>query len=359
MQRYLLFDSGCSVCSGLARDVEAHSEGRLSAQSLADPKIQQLLGQAKPDWRWEPTLMEVNEATVKAFTGVSMRTRLLYALGPRRSWRVAQLVAQTSGSTESGGTTRKDFFKQAGAALTGVTGLAVFGAAPASAGEKARTNSMENWPGHYARREGVKSYSNVENADTAMQVQFTHAQPTRSGTLVSQGLSDPQTSSFQLVRNGDTVVKVTLDKANGSYDIEDNAGRSTHFVFTEEGVSPESAAVVETNRDDITLAAAIQGDLEMLMAPAISDPEASNQGQAQGCLCDPNVTVRGVGRGASRTGACKNATSDANLKCSNCSCLGCCSLYRRCDCVCGVGDYICQCGRSGQPCYNNCLPSCR
>lgn len=355
MRRYLLFDSGCSVCSELARNVEYQSKGRLSAQSLGDLKVQEWLEQAKPGWQWEPTLLELEERRARAFTGVSLRVQLLRVLGLRRSWQVARLVARIHRAPVSGGMTRKGFFKQAGAALAGVTGLGAFGASPAAAAAaRGRSKPIENSLGPYARREGVKAYSEMEKAGAAIRLPFTHAQPARSGTLVSHETFDSQTS-FRLVRNGDTIVKVDFDKANHLYDVEDSAGRNARFVFTEQGVNPESAAVVEYNRDDLTLAAAIQHDLEMLMAPAIPD----RQVQTQDCACRVSIEVRGTGQGASRSGACQNATNDANLNCSNCSCIGCCSWrVGGCDCICGVGDYFCNCGRTGHPCFWNCLPSC-
>lgn len=358
MHRYLLFDSGCTICSNLAHDVERHSKGRLSAQSLTDPKIQEWLKQARPDWQWEPTLLEVGEETRQAFTGVSMRARLLWVLGPRRSWQVARLVARSQGAPSLQGATRKDFLKQAGAAVAGITGLAAFGAAPAAAGEKARVTSIDDLPGSYARKEGVTAYSRgMASTGTAIHVEFTHANPAMSGTLVADEVSHAR-SSFHLVRDGGTVVQSVFDKENGWCDIEDNAGRKTHFVFTEDGVSPRSAAVVEENRDDLSIAAAIQNDLEMLLAPQKS--ELSGQARTQGCACRYGINIRGTGANSARSYACQDARGDANLKCSNCSCLGCCAwVSTKCDCACVFGDYLCNCGITGHPCDENCLPSCR
>ncbi len=90
--RYLLFDSGCTGCTGVARKVEEESEGEVAARSLCDPYAQKLLYRARPEWRWEPTLLEVRGGDARVFTGLSMKARLLAALGPRKAMRLARTV---------------------------------------------------------------------------------------------------------------------------------------------------------------------------------------------------------------------------------------------------------------------------
>lgn len=85
MNRYLLFDSGCSLCTEIARRVEEASNGWLEARSLRDPEMQSLLDRAKPDWRWEPTLVEVNGDNVHVYQGLKMRLHFLRILGIRRT----------------------------------------------------------------------------------------------------------------------------------------------------------------------------------------------------------------------------------------------------------------------------------
>lgn len=355
MRRYLLFDSGCTVCSNLARNVESRSNDFLSAQSLTDPEMQDLLKQANPEWQWVPTLLEVKDGVCKAFTGISLRVRLLYVLGPRRSWQIARLVSRSQGTPIVRGVTRKNFFKQAGAAVAGVTGLTVFSTSPAAAKEQTGVKSVEDLPGHYARREGVAAYSKgMEKVGADLRVQFTHANPAKSGTLVADEVTHSK-SSFQLVRNDNTVLSVVFDKANGWCDIEDNAGRSAHFVFTEHGVNPQSASVVEQNREDLSIGAAIQHDLEMLITP---QNDISRHGNTQSCRCDLGTDVRGGGSGTSKSLACRTARGDASNKCSNCSCVGCCNyISTDCDCFCLQEDFFCSCGITGNPCQN-CHPGC-
>lgn len=374
VQRYLLFDSTCSVCSGLARDVENHSGGRLVAQSLYDSKIQQLLDKATPNWPWEPTVLEVEDGRPRAFTGLLMRIRLLYVLGPRSSYQIARLMARTQiVQISDSDSAPKKFLKKVGGTLAGVTGLSLSGTRPAAARETIVVKSIEDLPQH-ARREGVRAISDLQSVDEAgggshttgniKSVQFTHSTPDRSGKIISE--VSAARDSFELVRNGSTVLKVAMDKAERAFDIEDSSGRSTHFIFTDDGVvsddgiASESTEIVQRNRDDLTLAASVQADLAMLDAPIKSPPSEQEVSDKVNCQCRPSLNSRGSSYGASKSSACQGARDDANTKCSNCSCLGCCGwLSPTCDCACGVGDYMCSCGITGFACDPHCLPQCR
>jgi hypothetical protein len=130
-ERYLLFDSGCSVCTRLAEDIEQASDGWLMARSLRDPDVKTLLDAARPGWRWEPTLLEVTDGRPRVFTGIAMRARMALGLGPRRAWRVVRLVYRTgSGLAREGrrrflqndfATSRRSFLK----GIMAVAGLAI------------------------------------------------------------------------------------------------------------------------------------------------------------------------------------------------------------------------------------------
>lgn len=91
-RRYLLFDAGCGVCTSLAQEIEREAVGWLTARSLRDVDMQDLLVRAKRDWKWEPTLLEVKGGTVRAYTGLELRLRLIVGLGLKRAWRVTQVV---------------------------------------------------------------------------------------------------------------------------------------------------------------------------------------------------------------------------------------------------------------------------
>lgn len=122
MQRYLLFDSGCAMCTGLAQAVEQETSGWLTARSLRDQEMQALLHEAKPDWGFEPTLLEVKSKRARAYTGAGMRAHLALTLGPRKALRIAQLVRHYTRPTtsRSEGTDRRGFLRGASAVAGGL-----------------------------------------------------------------------------------------------------------------------------------------------------------------------------------------------------------------------------------------------
>lgn len=128
MKHFLLFDSGCSLCTGLAQAVERASDGLLTAKSLRDQEMQSLLSQVRPDWKYKPTLLEIQGDHTAAFTGIAMRVRLLAILGPQRTYRVANVVRRFGVSITGLELSRRSFFSYsakalAGFALLGIPGL--------------------------------------------------------------------------------------------------------------------------------------------------------------------------------------------------------------------------------------------
>jgi hypothetical protein len=113
MQRYLLFDSGCSRCRNLAADVEREAGGLLAARSLDDASMRALLDRARPGWRWEPTLLVVEGDRVRAYTGAMLAGRLVAAAGPRRAARIARLAQARRPVRED----RRRFLRVSGSAL--------------------------------------------------------------------------------------------------------------------------------------------------------------------------------------------------------------------------------------------------
>lgn len=133
-KRYLLFDSGCPGCTGAARRVEEETGGEVAARSLRDPYAQKLLSRARSGWRWEPTLLEVRGGDARAFTGISMKARLLAALGPRKAVRLTRAVraveaparAEESGRREEAPLVgRREALKTMGAAGVGTIMLSL------------------------------------------------------------------------------------------------------------------------------------------------------------------------------------------------------------------------------------------
>lgn len=91
--RYLLFDSGCAVCSGVAYDVEKASNGWLTAKSLRDAEMKAILDNVRPGWKWEPTLIEIDENATKVFTGIHLRIQIILGVGLGRAWQIANIVS--------------------------------------------------------------------------------------------------------------------------------------------------------------------------------------------------------------------------------------------------------------------------
>lgn len=95
-KQYLLFDSGCSLCTSLACQVEEVSDGKLIARSLRDPEIRPILDAENPGWSWEPMLLEMDDEGRQLYTGVGMRLHLARVLGPRRALDVARIVQKAT-----------------------------------------------------------------------------------------------------------------------------------------------------------------------------------------------------------------------------------------------------------------------
>ena len=129
MNRFLLFDSGCGTCSGVAEQIQNEADGVLTVRSIAELEIQQHLDEAMPEgWDWEPMLIEVPKDGEAAliFSGVFMRLRLIQLLGISKAWRIASMVHQSVRPLASF-QKRRTFLKYSGGVLSG---LAVMGLAP-------------------------------------------------------------------------------------------------------------------------------------------------------------------------------------------------------------------------------------
>ena len=99
------------MCAALAREW---------VRSLRDPEVQARLDRARPGWRWEPMLLEIEGERVRVFTGLAMRARLAQVLGPVPALRVAQAVARTGGPVLGVDWGRRRFLGRALGALAGL-----------------------------------------------------------------------------------------------------------------------------------------------------------------------------------------------------------------------------------------------
>ena len=94
MERYLLFDSDCGTCSRIAEAIAPETRGWLAIRSLTEPAIQNLLSKAKPNWKWQPTLLEIKVKQIRVFTGYSLLIRIFFGVGPLRSVRIVQKLKE-------------------------------------------------------------------------------------------------------------------------------------------------------------------------------------------------------------------------------------------------------------------------
>jgi methylamine dehydrogenase accessory protein MauD len=94
MQRFILYDSGCAQCDDLAAKIEKESGGALVGMSLYAREAKQWLDRARPGWKFEPTLLEVDGDTAQAFTGMGMRAHMLTFLNPVQLLKIARVVHQ-------------------------------------------------------------------------------------------------------------------------------------------------------------------------------------------------------------------------------------------------------------------------
>lgn len=113
MKRFLLFDSGCSLCTKLAQSIEKETNNWLQVRSLRDLEMKVLMDKIKPGWEWEPTLIEIDDAKhVEIYTGLKMQTKFIMGLGLRRTIQIAKLVQQSSVAMPTVDTGRRNFIKQ-------------------------------------------------------------------------------------------------------------------------------------------------------------------------------------------------------------------------------------------------------
>lgn len=121
------FDAGCLTCSELARKIEDAVGEKLEVRSLNDPQVEHWREEAfGDDAPWAPTLIEVKDGPVKAWTGLRMGARLGRALGPLATWRVMQVLGDYDsrptldtgeGTRAKGSVSRGQFLKGVGGAL--------------------------------------------------------------------------------------------------------------------------------------------------------------------------------------------------------------------------------------------------
>lgn len=133
------FDAGCTTCSGLAKSIEEAVGDKLEVRSLNEPLMEhwrkEVFGEDAP---WAPTLIEVENGTVKGWTGARMGAHLARRLGPAGTWSVVKALGEIKkdqGAARSpySGLSRSQFLKGVGGAVVGMSVLSGTGSLAAAA----------------------------------------------------------------------------------------------------------------------------------------------------------------------------------------------------------------------------------
>ena len=96
MDRLLVFDAGCSVCSNLANTVQDAAGGKLKVIDIRGDEAKSLLDRAHPQgWEWSPYLLTVRRGQVQPARGLNAAARLGLLLGPRKAWHVWSLARRS------------------------------------------------------------------------------------------------------------------------------------------------------------------------------------------------------------------------------------------------------------------------
>lgn len=95
------FDAGCMTCNRLAARISELAGEHLEIRPLDDPEVERWRKQAfGRDAPWAPTLIEVNSASVKAWTGIRMGVALSHRLGLATTWRLVQTLGDVQGTVQ-------------------------------------------------------------------------------------------------------------------------------------------------------------------------------------------------------------------------------------------------------------------
>ncbi len=89
------FDAGCSTCRDLAARIEERVGEKLDVRNLRNPEVEGWRVEAlDEDAKWVPTLFEIKDGKVRAWSGWRMGWALSRAVGPAATWQVMQALAE-------------------------------------------------------------------------------------------------------------------------------------------------------------------------------------------------------------------------------------------------------------------------
>ncbi|SNT47709.1 hypothetical protein SAMN05421642_1253 [Rhodococcoides kyotonense] len=147
-QLYLGFDSSCSTCSAIARNVQRDTGSVVEVLPLTNQHMarwrEDVFGDSAP---WLPTLIRVSGGKVEGWTGWKIGPVLGRALGPKTAWQVlaslgSQQLDRSNGAERTGARTalthtksRRVFFKVLAGTVGAIAGAGMLAgrAAPAFA----------------------------------------------------------------------------------------------------------------------------------------------------------------------------------------------------------------------------------
>lgn len=95
------FDGGCFTCADLAKSIEERLDGKLEVRNLRDPQVREWCRRALGnDAPWAPTLLEIEEGEIRAWTGWKLAANLSRSVGPVATWRVMQELGEVTAVPE-------------------------------------------------------------------------------------------------------------------------------------------------------------------------------------------------------------------------------------------------------------------
>jgi len=105
----LAFDSDCGTCSSIANEVRRTIGDKIDVKPLRDPDVtvwrQKLLGD---NAKWTPTLLEVGEEPLRAWTGLSMGRALSVRVGVRDSLALLRVLGNKRTASDQGNSGSED-----------------------------------------------------------------------------------------------------------------------------------------------------------------------------------------------------------------------------------------------------------
>lgn len=205
MKQYLLFDSNCAQCTKIAEEIGQELHEMIEIRSLRDAEIQVMLDQAAPGWKWQPTLLIVNDNCKHVYTGIAMRLRLLARLGMWRTLKLMLLISHSDTNVQNinqpTSTERRWFLKQFGLgffAFTLLPGRSRFFLAHSPSEENVKTN--------------VVGLSEVEGEEYAGFLFLPEDYPIPEYVQKTQGISLCQTGHYKGESAGEALLLNNIDE---------------------------------------------------------------------------------------------------------------------------------------------------